>query len=414
MTISSGSQTPKGPLAGLRVLDLTRILAGPSCTQLFGDLGADILKIERPGAGDDTRKWGPPYVKDGDGNDTGESAYYLCANRNKRSLSVDISNPEGAKLVQRLLGDCDILVENFKVGGLKKYGLAYDDLKDDFPGLIYCSISGFGQTGPYAPRAGYDYMVQGMGGIMSLTGEPDGDPMKVGVAIADLMCGMYASTAILAALHHKNQTGEGQFIDIGLADTQVAWLANEGTNYLTTGKVPERRGNAHPNIVPYEMFPSSDGYFILAVGNNAQFERFCAFAGVPDWTKDERFNTNSARTENRASLSPMIRDITQTQTTRYWLDGLTPLGVPCGPINDLQTVFNDPHFLHRGMRVSMDHPASGSGKVELIGNPLQFSRTPVEYRHAPPMLGEHTDEVLSESLGLDRAERNRLKDEGVI
>ena len=414
MTNAETRDTPKGPLAGLRVLDLSRILAGPTCSQLFGDLGADVIKVEKPGAGDDTRKWGPPYVKDADGNDTTESAYYLCANRNKRSVSIDISAPEGAGLVRELLKNCDILLENFKVGGLKKYGLGYDDVKDAFPRLVYCSISGFGQTGPYAPHGGYDFMVQGMGGIMSLTGEPDGNPMKVAVGIADVMCGMYASTSILAAIHHRDLTGEGQYIDIGLADTQVAWLINEGTNYLTSGMLPVRRGNAHPNVVPYEMFPSSDGYFILAVGNDRQFRAFCNFAEVSEWADDPRFVTNSTRIVNRDVLSAMIQDITRQYPLDYWLDNLAALGVPCGAINNLETVFDDPHFLHRGMRISMDHTLAGSGQVDLIGNPLKMSKTPVEYRRAPPVLGEHTDEVLEELLSLDEDARKKLRDTGVI
>ncbi|MBZ0217842.1 MAG: CoA transferase, partial [Fimbriimonadaceae bacterium] len=282
------------------------------------------------------------------------------------------------------------------------------------PSLVYCSISGFGQTGPYAPQSGYDFMVQGMGGIMSVTGERDGDPMKVAVGIADVMCGMYASTAILAALRHRDATGEGQYIDIGLADTQVAWLINEGTNYLTSGKLPVRRGNAHPNVVPYEMFPASDGYFILAVGNDRQFRAFCNFSGVGNWADDPRFLTNSTRVVNRDALSAMIRDLTAKHSMAYWLDGLAPIGVPCGPINDLETVFNHPQFLHRGMRISMDHALAGDGRVELIGNPLKFSRTPVEYRRAPPFLGEHTAEVLDELLELDESTRSGLEDSGII
>ncbi|MHA1600219.1 MAG: CaiB/BaiF CoA transferase family protein, partial [Alphaproteobacteria bacterium] len=284
-----------GPLNGLRVLDLTRILAGPTCSQLLGDLGADVIKIERPGEGDDTRKWGPPYLKDETGADTTESAYYLCANRNKRSLTVDIAKPEGQELIKSLLAHCDILVENFKVGGLAKFGLGFADLKDQFPQLIYCSITGFGQTGPYAPRAGYDFLAQGMGGIMSITGQSDGEPVKVGVGIADVMCGMYAVSAILAAVHHRTQGGTGQHIDLALLDTQVAWLINEGVNYLTSGKVPKRMGNEHPNIVPYKVMPCADGHFILAVGNDAQFRRFCEFAGAPELADDPAYVTNAQR-----------------------------------------------------------------------------------------------------------------------
>jgi len=404
----------KGPLSGLRVLDLSRILAGPTCTQLLGDLGADILKIERPGVGDDTRTWGPPFVTDGDGVETTESAYYLCANRNKRSISVDISQPEGAAVVKELLTSCDILVENFKVGGLAKYGLAYDDIKDDFPGLIYCSISGFGQTGPNKDLPGYDFMAQRIGGIMSLTGEPDGQPMKTAVAIADVMCGMYAGNAILAALHHRTATGEGQYIDIGLADTQVAWLINEGTNYLMSGDVPKRRGNAHPNIVPYQLMEAADGFFILAAGNDAQYRRFCKFADLADLADDPRFATNQARTQNRDDLLPLIEAVTKTKSMAYWLSGLENIGVPCGPVNTLDRVFNDPHFLHRGMKLTMDHPLSGDGTVDLIGNPLQFSRTPVTYRRPPPSLGMDTDEVLDELTDISPGHRRALREKGVL
>ena len=292
-----------GPLQGLRILDLTRILAGPTCTQLLGDLGADVIKIERPGAGDDTRKWGPPYVKDSDGEDTSESAYYLSSNRNKRSVTVDIAKTAGVDLLKRMLRHCDVLVHNFKVGGLEKYKLGYDDLKAEFPSLVYCAITGFGQTGPYAPRAGYDFLAQGLGGIMSLTGEPTGEPVKVGVGIADVMCGMYASNAILAALRHRDKTGEGQMIDVALLDTQIAWLVNEATNYFLSGEIPLRRGNAHPNIVPYQVFPTSDGYFILAVGNDRQFAKFCDFAGKAELASDSRFITNEQRLHNREDLA---------------------------------------------------------------------------------------------------------------
>ena len=403
-----------GPLAGLRILDLSRILAGPTCTQLFGDLGADVIKVERPGAGDDTRHWGPPYVRDADGADTTESAYYLCANRNKRSVTIDFSKPAGAALVCDLLAHCDVLIENLRVGALAGYGLGYDDLRERFPGLVYCSISGFGQDGPYANRGGYDYMAQGIGGIMSLTGEPDGEPMKVAVGIADVVCGMYASSAILAALRHRDRTGEGQYIDLSLADTQVAWLINEGTNYLTSREVPRRRGNAHPNIVPYQLFQTADGYFILAAGNDGQYRRFCTFAGLDELADDPRFATNKLRVAHREELVPRIEAATRRHPTAHWVEGLAGVGVPCGPVNDLEQVFSDPQFLHRGMKISMDHPLAGSGQVDLIGNPVKLSQTPVSYRRPPPTLGQHTDEVLGEVLDLDQAHLASLKDDEVI
>ncbi len=401
------------PLAGLRVFDLTRILAGPTCTQLLGDLGCDVIKIERPGEGDDTRKWGPPFLQNEAGEDSTEAAYYLSSNRNKRSLTLDIANKKGQALARRLIAGCDILVENFKVGGLAKYGLSYADLKDDCPGLIYCSITGFGQTGPYAPRAGYDYLAQGLGGIMSLTGPVDGEPYKVGVGIADVMCGMYAVSAILAALHHRHQTGKGQHVDLALLDTQVAWLVNEGLNYLTSGKVSKRQGNEHPNIVPYKVLPCADGYFILAVGNDRQFQSFCAFADAPDLASDPRFTTNANRVRNREALYALLPDVTVKKTQAEWVDGLAGLHVPCGAVNTLDQVFADPQVVHRGMHLKMPYPGSQSGEVDLIGNPIKFSETPVDYRHAPPTCGEHTDEVLQE-FGLSPEEIAGLKDGGAI
>ena len=402
-----------GPLEGLRILDLSRILAGPTCTQLLGDLGADIIKIERPGAGDDTRKWGPPYLKDDGGEDTTESAYYLSTNRNKRSVTVDISRPEGAALVRKLLARCDALIENFKVGSLAKFGLAFDDLHEEFPRLVYCSVTGFGQTGPYAHRPGYDALAQGMGGIMSLTGVPDGEPMKVGVGIADVMCGMYASSAILAALRHRDATGEGQHIDVCLLDTQIAWLINEGLNYLTSGEVPKRRGNGHPNIVPYQVFKTTDGHFMLAAGNDGQYQRFCAFAGVPELAEDARFATNSQRLRNRDDLIPLLADVIARKPSAYWIDGMEETGVPAGPVYNLEQVFADPQIPARGMRVHMDHPSAAAG-VDLIGNPVKLSETPVTYRHAPPVMGQHTDEVLEELLDLDAPARDTLRADGLI
>ena len=403
-----------GPLHGIRVFDLARILAGPTCTQLLGDLGADVIKIERPGAGDDTRKWGPPYVKDKAGADTAESAYYLSSNRNKRSLTIDIAKPAGQALARRLIQRCDIMVENFKVGDMARYGLSYADLKAENPRLIYCSITGFGQTGPYAPRAGYDMLAQGLGGIMSVTGEPDRPPMKVGVGIADIMCGMYAAAAILAALHHRDKTGEGQYIDLSLLDTQVAWLANVGLNYLTSGKVPERVGNEHPNIVPYNVMAAADGHVILAVGNDSQYAKFCEFAGIPELAGDPRFTTNEKRVVNRRALYALLEPVLRRKGQKEWVEGLAKLGVPCSPVNTIDQVFADPQVQIREMQIRMGHPLAGAGEVELIGNPIKFSATPIEYRQAPPYLGQHSEEVLSELLGLDAPAVAKLRQQGAI
>jgi crotonobetainyl-CoA:carnitine CoA-transferase CaiB-like acyl-CoA transferase len=402
------------PLSGLRVFDLTRILAGPTCTQLLGDLGADVIKIERPGEGDDTRKWGPPYLKDKAGNDLPESAYYLSSNRNKRSVTLDISRPEGAALARRLIGNCDILVENFKAGGLAKYGLAYDDLKGDFPGLVYCSITGFGQTGPYASRAGYDFLAQGLGGMMSITGHPDGEPTKVGVGIADIVCGLYAAVAILAAIHHRDATGQGQHIDLALLDTQVAWLVNEGLNYLTSGIVPRRLGNEHPNIVPYKVLPAADGHIIIAVGNDRQFQRFCEFAGAPELAQDDRFRTNTDRVRNRDALYALLPDLTRRKTRSQWNDGLAELGVPCSPVNDISQVFEDPQVRHRGMQLTMAHAGAAGSSVDLIANPIKFSGTPVEYRNPPPSLGQHSDEILAEVAQLGPEEIAALRRKRIV
>ena len=412
--------TNTGPLKGLRILDMSRILAGPTCTQILGDLGADVIKIERPGVGDDTRKWGPPYVKDSDGNDTSESAYYLCANRNKRSLTVDITKQEGQQIIRKLAVKCDVLIENYKVGGLKNYGLDYSAMKEEFPDLIYCSISGFGQTGPKSHRLGYDFMIQAMGGIMSVTGEPDGSPMKVGVGIADVMCGMYAAVSILAAVRHRNQSGNsaaggnGQHIDLSLLDSQAAWLINSGSNYLTSGDNQHRLGNAHPNIVPYQAFQTSDSFFVLAVGNEIQFRKFCEFAGAPELPEDPRFKTNTDRVKNRKILAPVLNELTQQNSTQFWLEGLEKLQVPCGPVNTIKDVFDDPQIQHREMEISMPHPLSGKGQVSLIGSPVKMSETPVSYRNAPPTLGQHTDEILEEVLGMDEDERRVLANNGVV
>ncbi|MBS1255716.1 MAG: Acetyl-CoA:oxalate CoA-transferase [Deltaproteobacteria bacterium] len=403
-----------GPLHGLRILDLSRILAGPTCTQMLGDLGADVIKVERPGAGDDTRKWGPPYLKGTDRNDTTESAYYLSANRNKRSLTVNISLPEGQNLIRKLAAKSDVLVENYKVGGMKKYGLDYENLKSDFPDLIYCSITGFGQTGPKSHRPGYDFMIQAMGGIMSVTGEPDGSPMKVGVGIADVMCGMYAAISILAAIRHREQGGKGQHIDLALLDSQAAWLINSGLNYLTSRQDQHRMGNAHPNVVPYQVYQTSDSFFVLAIGNDTQFRKFCEFAEAPEMADDLRFKTNADRVRNRDVLAELINDLTKRNTKKYWLQELEKLQVPCGPVNTIKEVFDDPQIQHREMEITMPHHISGNGQVSLIGSPIKMTETPVSYRNAPPTLGQHTDVILEELLGISETERIDLAEKGVI
>jgi crotonobetainyl-CoA:carnitine CoA-transferase CaiB-like acyl-CoA transferase len=403
-----------GPLAEIRVFDMSRVLAGPSCAQLLGDLGADVIKVERPGEGDDTRKWGPPYLKDTQGRDTTESAYYLSANRAKRSLTLDFTKSAGRDLARRLIACSDVLIENYKVGTLAKHGLGYPELRAEFPRLVYCSITGFGQTGPYAPRAGYDYLIQAMGGIMSLTGEPGGEPMKVAVAIADLMAGMYSSVAILAALRHRDATGEGQHIDMALLDTQIAWLANLGQGYLTSGDLPARLGNAHATVVPYQVFETSDGHIVVAIGNDGQFRKFCDFAGAPALAQDPRFATNPARIRQRDELIPEMSGIIARQSSAYWIRELERVGVPCGPINDLAQVFADPHVQARGMMVELPHPAAGGEPTRLIANPIKLSHTPIQYDRAPPMLGQHTDEVLRELLDLSAAEIAALRNDGVI
>ena len=403
-----------GPLQGLRVFDITRILAGPSCTQFLGDLGADVIKIERPGHGDDTRSWGPPFLKDEDGNDTTESAYFLSANRNKRSLTIDFTKPEGQELARRLIAKCDILIENFKVGSLAKYGLDYATLAKEFPSLIYCSITGFGQTGPYAKRPGYDFLAQGMGGVMSITGETDGTPQKVGIAIADMMCGMHGAIAILAALHHRERTGEGQMIDLSLLDSQAASLSYMGMFYLITGENPPRIGNGHPCIVPYAMVPTSDGHVILTAGNDDQFARFCDFAGVPELAENEKFSTNQRRIVNRDELTALIEEITAKQPSEHWLEGLEKINVPCGPVNNVDEVFADPQVKARGIEIAMNHPAAGTEPVHFMACPMAMSATPPTYRNPPPMLGQHTDAVLEEILDIGADEIAGLRDKGLI
>lgn len=397
--------TPAAPssLRGVRVLDLSRILAGPSCTQLLGDLGAEVIKVERLGHGDDTRRWGPPYLRDAEGQELPESAYYACANRNKRSVALDLASDDGRAAVHALLADSDVLVENFKVGDLERHGLAYLQLAERYPRLVYCSITGFGQDGPYAARPGYDFVAQAMGGIMSLNGEPDGEPQKVAVGITDLMTGMYATVGILAALRHRDLTGLGQQVDVALLDTQVAWLANAGLQYLSSGRAPARLGNAHPNIVPYEVFPATDGHFVLAVGSDDQFRRFCTLAGLPELADDPRYATNRARVENRTSLVPQLKAVTATRPRQAWMDTMLAQGIPGGPINTIAEVFADPQVLHRGMKLEMPAPGLAEGRLPLIGNPLHMSRTPPRYHRLPPGLGQHTDEVLRELAQAVRA-----------
>ncbi|MEN0106252.1 MAG: CaiB/BaiF CoA-transferase family protein [Pseudomonas sp.] len=405
-----------GALSHLRVLDLSRVLAGPWAGQILADLGAEVIKIERPGVGDDTRAWGPPFLKDAAGDNTSEAAYYLSANRNKQSVTVDFTQPEGQRLVRELAMQSDILLENFKVGGLAAYGLDYASLKAINPRLIYCSITGFGQYGPYAKRAGYDFMIQGLGGLMSLTGKPDdeagGGPVKVGVALTDILTGLYSTVAVLAALAHREQGGSGQHIDMALLDVQVACLANQAMNYLTTGTAPKRLGNAHPNIVPYQDFPTADGDFILTVGNDGQFRKFCEVAGHPEWADDPRFANNKQRVANRTVLIPLIRQATVFKTTAEWVAALEQAGVPCGPINDLAQVFADPQVLARGLRVEVPHSLGGT--LPQVASPIRLSETPVEYRQAPPLLGEHTEAVLQRLLGLQTEQIAKLREAGVV
>ena len=399
--------TPIGPLTGLRVLDLTRVLAGPTCTQMLGDLGAEVIKIERPEAGDDTRGFAPPFVPN-----TKESAYFVGVNRNKKSVTLDIAKPEGQAIIHKLLEHCDILVENFKVGALAKYGLGYEQLAKTHPRLIYCSITGFGQTGPYAPRPGYDALIQAMGGVMSLTGEPNGSPQKVGVPVADLFAGLYGCIGILAAVNHRNNTGQGQQIDIGMLDTHVAWLANQGMNYLATGENPPRLGNQHPNIAPYQEFPTKDGYIILAVGNDPTFERFCRAFGQEALLSDPRFATNPIRVQNRQLVTDTLTPVMKSKTTAEWIEALEALKIGCGPINTLEQVFADPHVKAREMVVEMAH---GSGEtVQVIANPVKLSATPPSYRSAPPVLGEHTNAVLTDVLKMSTAEIAALKEKGIL
>jgi crotonobetainyl-CoA:carnitine CoA-transferase CaiB-like acyl-CoA transferase len=399
---------PTGPLKGVKVFDLTRVLAGPTCVQMLADLGADVIKIEKPGSGDDTRGFAPPFMPG-----TRESAYFVGANRNKRSVTLDIAKPEGQEIALALIARSDILVENFKVGALAKYGLGYAELRARFPGLIYCSITGFGQTGPYAERPGYDSLIQAMGGVMSLTGEPDGQPQKVGVPLADLFAGLYGCIGILAALRHRDATGRGQQIDIGMLDSHVAWLANQGMNFLATGENPPRLGNQHPNIVPYQVFPTRDGHVVLSIGNDPTFKRFCESFGLADLMADARFSTNAARVENRRLVTDTLTEVMKTKTTAEWVERLEALKIGCGPINTLREVFADPQARARGVVVHMPHAGAAQG-VDVIANPVRLSETPPDYRLPPPLLGQHTAEVLTERLGFDEVRLAALRKNDVI
>lgn len=397
-------------LAGVRVLDLSRVLAGPWATQILGDLGADVIKVEKPGEGDDTRSWGPPFTQTPDGAQS-DAAYYLAANRNKRSVTIDFAKPDGAELVRKLAPKCQILVENFKTGGLKRYGLDHESIAAINPSIVYCSITGFGQTGPYSKRPGYDYMIQAMGGLMSLTGEPAGEPMKSAVAVADLFTGMYAVAAILAALRHAERTGEGQHLDISLLDCQVAMLANLGMNYLASGEEPKRLGNAHASIAPYQVFATSDGHVVLAVGNDGQFRDFCNAAGLK-LADDPRFAHNAARVTNRLDMADAIGVAMRQRPTAHWMKVLEEAGVPCGPINTLPQVFADPHVQARELVHMMKR--SNGANVRLTASPIRMSKTPPDARSAPPLLGQNTDEILAEMLSVDPTELHRLREHGVI
>ena len=393
------------PLEGFRILDLSRVLAGPYCTMLLGDLGAEVIKVERPGVGDDTRAWGPPFAD-------GESAYYLCANRNKKSITVNLKLPAGQEIIRQLARISDVLVENYKVGELAVLGLGYQDLKQINPGLVYCSITGYGQTGPDKDLPGYDFVIQGRGGVMSITGEPEGEPMKVGVAVVDITAGLYAANAIQAALLARSKTGKGQAIDIALLDAQVAWLANVASNYLVSGNPPGRFGNAHPTIVPYQSFRARDGFFCLAVGNDGQWQKLCTLVDQPALAQDPRFATNPARVQHREILIPLLQAIFQAQEIDFWLEEIAAAGIPCGPVQTIDQVFSDPQVLARDMVWMMPHPTAG--EVSLVGSPLKLSETPVAARLHPPLLGEHTEEVLTSLLGYSAEEIVRLRKESVL
>jgi len=412
------SNAPSNPtaLGHIRVLDLSRVLAGPWCSQNLADLGADVIKVERPGVGDDTRSWGPPYLRDAEGRDTSEAAYYLAANRGKRSITLDIASAEGQEIVRALARQADVVLENYKVGQLKKYGLDYESLKREKPDLVYCSVTGFGQNGPYAQRAGYDFIVQGMGGFMSITGErdalPGGGPQKAGIAIADLMTGMYATIAVLAALTHRDRTGEGQYIDMALLDVQVAMLANMGSNYLASSKAPQRWGNAHPNIVPYQTFATADGHIIVAVGNDGQYAKFVEAGGRPELASDARFSTNPLRVRNREILVPILAEMVKSKTKQEWIDQLEAAGVPCGPINNLEEVYENPQVAARGLQVDLPHPSGGTARM--VRSPMKLSATPARCDQPPPLLGQHTEQVLRDLLGKSDDEIAALRSKGIV
>jgi crotonobetainyl-CoA:carnitine CoA-transferase CaiB-like acyl-CoA transferase len=405
-----------GALSHIRVLDLSRVLAGPWASQTLADMGAEVIKIERPQSGDDTRGWGPPYLKDSVGNDTAEAAYYLAANRGKQSVTLNISKPEGQDVIRRLVRECDVFIENYKVGDMARYGLSYDKLKQINPRLIYCSITGFGQTGPMAHLPGYDFIIQGIGGLMSITGErddlPGGGPQKVGVAVADIMTGLYATIGILGALAYRDQTGEGQYVDMALLDVQVATMANMNMNYLCSGKVPYRQGNAHANIVPYQVFDAADGKLVIAVGNDSQFAKLCDVIGCPDLATNESYATNTCRVRNRESLIPLLQEILSKRNVSDWITLIEPEGVPCGPINNIRQVFEHPQVQHRGMRVDLSHPTAGSAPS--VANPIKFSRTPITYSKAPPTLGQHTKQILSRVGDFSESEIQKLGEKGII
>ena len=416
--MNASTTTPTGALAGIKVLDLSRVLAGPWATQMLADLGADVLKVERPVAGDDTRHWGPPFLKDDAGNDTRDASYFTACNRNKRSITVDMAHPEGQALLRKMAQEADVVVENFKTGGLAQYGLDYASLKSLNPRLIYCSITGFGQDGPYAERAGYDLMVQAMCGLMSITGhadgEPGGGPLKVGVAVIDVFTGLYASNAILAALNARHTTGEGQYIDMALLDVGMAVLANQAAGFLATSKAPGRAGNIHPSLAPYQDFPTLDGNVLLAIGNDGQFARFCAAIGQDAWAQDARFTTNTARVQNRAALLDLMKPIMRQRSTSDWIALLEDKAVPCGPINTIAEAFEDPQVKARGIRKTLPRNAGdGISTIATVASPMRLSATPVTYRNAPPTLGQHTDEVLRE-FGLDANAIAKLHQQGVV
>ena len=405
-----------GALSHIRVLDLSRVLAGPWCAQNLADLGADVIKVERPGAGDDTRHWGPPFAKDAQGKETDESAYFICINRNKRSITIDIAKPEGQDIIRKLAVESDVVIENYKVGGLVKYGLDYESLKRLKPDLVYCSITGFGQTGPFANRPGYDFIVQGMGGFMSVTGEADdfegASPQKAGVAFADIFTGMYASSAILAAIIHRDHTGEGQHIDMALLDTQVAVMANVGSAYLTSNELPKRWGNASAMIVPYQTFPTSDGWMIVAAGNDSQYRHFVTVGGEAHLADNPLYVSNPLRVQHRKQLVPLLEAMTRKKTKADWITSLEKANVPCGPINNMKEVFENPQVIARNLQINVLHPTVGN--MKLLASPMNLSKTPTEVRMAPPTLGQHTNEILHDRLNLDDEAITQLRKQGVI